>query len=194
MEALDPIPNQNEGPGVVNIPRRRGGFLSFIKHLFVFILLVGVIVASFWVSFNLGRRLLVPVKELPARKIEVAIPEPPPSIAALQEFEEIVLVEEEEESKPASEPIAPKATEPKAKKDSAAGATKYYKVQAGVFAEKANADSLAKKLRTNGFDTYIRKVSKGWRVQVGAFIGKKWALNLQQSLKARGFQSMVIYE
>jgi hypothetical protein len=193
MAALDPTPKQNEGPNVVNIPKKGGGFLSFLKHLVVFVLLVGVIVASFWVSFSLGKRLLVPVKKMPGRQIEVAIPEPPASVAALQEFEEIILEEKEEEVQP--EPSKPQPAKPEVvKKRASPPDTKYYKVQAGVFGSKTNASDLAKKLRASGIDTFIRKVSQGWRVQAGAYMSKKWALNQQHKLKAKGFESRIIYE
>jgi hypothetical protein len=192
METLDPTPNQNEGPDVFNIPKKGGGFLAFLKHSILLVLLVGVIVSSFWVSFNLGKRLLVPVKKMPERNIEVALPEPLAAIAVLEEFEEVAVVAEEE-LLPVVEVVQPKP-KPAVKKAAVPSGTKYYKIQAGVFSDKANAYSQAQKLRVSGFDTFIRKVSQGWRVQAGAYFNKKWALNLQRSLKAKGFESVLIYE
>ncbi|MFC1540511.1 SPOR domain-containing protein [Candidatus Margulisiibacteriota bacterium] len=200
METLDPTPYHNEGPDVVNIPKKGGGFLEFLKHSFLLVLLIGVIVSSFWVSFNLGKRLLVPVRKLPQRNIEIALPEPPAVIAALEEFEEVTVVAEEDLSPLVKVVETPKAAQPKPEpkptvsRTVAPSGAKYYKVQAGVFSDKANAFSQAQKLKASGFETFIRKVSQGWRVQAGAYFSKQWALNLQSSLKAKGFESVLIYE
>ncbi|MEE8638070.1 MAG: SPOR domain-containing protein [Candidatus Margulisiibacteriota bacterium] len=168
-------------------PKRKSGFAGLIKNLLLLLLLAGVIVASFWISFHLGKRILVPVKKIPERRIEVAIPEPPPSIAAMQRLEE-VMIEELEKEEPAEVVVAKPKPKPKA------GAIHYYKVQAGVFSEKNNAIGFAKKLRASGFETYIKKVSKGWRVQAGAFFKKAQALHLQNSLNAKGFKSVIVFE
>jgi cell division septation protein DedD len=170
-------------------PKRKSGFAGLIKNFLLLLLLAGIIVASFWVSFHLGKRILVPVKKIPERRIEVAIPEPPPSIAAMQRLEE-VMIEELEKEEQASVVVAKPKPKPKPK----AGAIHYYKVQAGVFSEKNNAVGFAKKLGASGFETYIKKVSKGWRVQVGAFFKKAQALDLQNTLNAKGFKSIIIYE
>lgn len=166
-------------------PKRKSGFAGLIKNLLLFLLLAGVIVASFWISFHLGKRILVPVKKIPEHKIEVAIPEPPPSIAAMQSLEEV--------SPPAVEKPEPKP-EPEPELEPKVETKHYYKVQAGVFSQKNNAVEFAKKLRASGFETYIKKVCKGWRVQVGAFSKKARAQHLQNTLKAKGFKSIVIYE
>ncbi len=166
-------------------------FLKFIKGLFLFLLLIALIVGSFWVSFHLGRRILAPVKKKPAQKIEVTIPEPPPSIAGLQSLEELETLEaavKKEVPEPEPEVEKPKTTVyyPEAQK--------YFKVQAGFFHIKSNALNLAKKIESNGFDTYVKKLSQGWRVQVGAFISKTRALNRMNALKQKGFTAIIVYE
>ncbi|MFH1576558.1 MAG: SPOR domain-containing protein [Candidatus Margulisiibacteriota bacterium] len=180
-----------------DIPRPNR-FLVLIKNLLILFLLVGVIAGSFWVSFSLGKKLLMPVKKQSLEKIAVSIPEPPTSIAHLQELDKI----SEEAAEPEAadvqeEKSAPVVHKPKVGKKSTAAAGpsgKYYKVQAGVFADKQSANSQVEQLRAAGFETFVRKVSQGWRVQVGAYRGKSWAQELQSSLKAKGFDSGIIYE
>lgn len=154
--------------------KRENKFLRFMGSFLIFLLLLGVIVASFWISFTLGSRILVPARKLPERGIEVPIPEPPPEIAGLQKRVEVSTGEAEK--------------------------TIVYKVNAGFFVNKSDASRLAEKLNASGFETCIKKVDdpamvgKGWRVQVGAFKSKANALNLQRSLKAKGFESTLVYE
>jgi hypothetical protein len=166
-------------------------FSGFLKSLLLLLLLVALILGSFWISFNLGKRLLVPVKKPAPARIEVPIPEPPPSLAGLQRIEDLT-----KEAKPVAKPAAkPAAKAPvSAKVCAPQKPCQYYKVQAGFFVNKDNALNLAKKLQSNGFGTFLKKFKNGWRVQVGAFSSKARALQLQKSLKAKGFDSTLIYE
>ena len=192
----DSFPNTDKR-GIDLGPKRKNGFLVFIKNLLLFVLLVAIIVSSFWVSFLLGKRILVPVKKTPKQRIELALPESGPSPAALQRLEEVMIEEIEKDSSPAAAAKAEpkKVVKPKAiKKVYSQKAERYYKVQAGVYSDIDNAKERAKKLQTIGFATYIKKVSKGWRIQVGAFYKKVQALHLQSSLSAKGFESTIIYE
>ena len=92
MEASGSNNFPNPGEEKMNpVPKKRGGFLGFIKSLLLFVLLIGIIVSSFWVSFLLGKRILVPVKQIPERKFEVAAPLSQPTPAALQRLEEVML-------------------------------------------------------------------------------------------------------
>ena len=173
-------------------------FVGFLKSTVLFLLLLGVIGSSFWVSYLLGRRILVPVSNLPEQNIEVVLNEPGPSVAALQELEEMEAYEEALAPKVilAEESVKKVAINDVARtKQSAAIANKYYyKVRAGTYSNKNQAMSLSKKLTSSGFHTYLKKVSEGWRVQVGAFSKKGEAVGLQNLLKGKGFSSTVVYE
>ena len=175
-------------------PKKENRFLAFMKNLLVMALLVGVIAGSFWVSYLLGKRLLVPVKNLPERNIEVVMPETSPQVAALQEFQKV------EKPAPAKVEIAKTqvkkkvAAKPRKKKYVPPKRQNYYKVQAGLYSDKGTAIDIAKKLNESGFHTYLNQVSAGWRVQAGAFLKKAQALGLQRSLNTKGFSSTVVYE
>ncbi len=90
---MDDLGPEEERRQHIEIPEK-GKIMTYIKNFFLFLLLVALIVGSFWISFHLGKRILAPVTKEPARKLVIAIPEPPPSIAGLQSFEEL---EEREE-------------------------------------------------------------------------------------------------
>lgn len=164
-----------------------GKFISLLKNLATMLALLLVVVASFWVSFQLGKRILVPVIKLPEGRIEAAVPEPPSAIQALQE----PVAEKLEE--PAVVPEVKKVKRPAVVKVAEA-VRHYFKVQAGLYVDRGSARTLADQVKENGFDVFVRKVSEGWRVQVGAFRTKAEAENLQKALSIKGLKSQIIYE
>ena len=176
------------GKGIKEKKRNRRDF-GWLKNLFIFVLIVGIVVASFWISYMIGKRMFVPIKPLPAREV------PSPAITP-----EEVLVEKAVPAKEAI-PEKPKVNKvkpvviPEAKPEVKAGVGHYYKVEAGVFVDKTDALSLSKKLGTSGFPTYVKKLPDGnWRVQAGALDTKSQAKTLQSELKAKGFDSKIIFE
>lgn len=66
-----------------------------------------------------------------------------------------------------------------------------YRVQTGAFAQKANADALAAKLKAAGFDTYIVTVNGLYKVQVGAYAVKANADAMAAKLKAAGYDTFI---
>ncbi|MCX5726539.1 MAG: SPOR domain-containing protein [Candidatus Saganbacteria bacterium] len=160
--------------------KNRAGF-GWLKNLFIFILIVGIVVASFWISYLIGKKMFVPIKPLPSREM------PKPAITP----EEVLggkplQVKEAPAEKPKAEEVKPVVQ---------AGAVRYYKIQAGLFDEQADALSLANKIKNSGFPTYVRKLPDGtWRVQAGAVNTKSQAKTVQNELKGKGFNSTIIFE
>lgn len=187
---LNDQPEEERGHHI-EIPEK-GKIMTYIKNFFLFLLLVALIVGSFWISFNLGKRILSPVRKDSIKKLEIVIPEPPPSIAGLQSFEEL---EESEEiiEVPAVEEKRP-VVKPKRVYAAPASVGPYYKVQAGFFNEKSNALRLSNRLKAQGIDTFVRKIGNGYRVQAGAYDRKAMAKVQQDALKKKGFDSIIIYE
>lgn len=191
---------------------RENRFLALLKHVLLFVVLFCVIVTSFWISFRLGKRILVPANNKTDKKIEVVVPKPPPAIAKLNKLEDLkhVVVDEEVaelvsedeevvEEKVAEVVVAKPVPKPKPKPEprpepKIADNTEFYKVQAGIFALREGAMELFKKLDANGFEALVIKTSRGWRVQAGAFRNQAYAKDLQSSLKAKGFDSVLIHE
>lgn len=69
--------------------------------------------------------------------------------------------------------------------------TKLYKVQAGAFSVKSNADKLAAELKAKGHQVYIVKVGNLYKVQVGAFSIKSNAEELVSLLRRQGYQAFI---
>lgn len=70
-----------------------------------------------------------------------------------------------------------------------------YRVRAGLFSEKGNADKLAEQLAAAGFVPAVGKTERGgsvlYSVQVGAFVNRDAAAALMDSLRGAGFDAYV---
>ncbi len=69
-----------------------------------------------------------------------------------------------------------------------------YRVQAGAFSSKENAENLAKDLESDGFDTYIVEIDDLYKVQVGAFSDVDNAENLANKLENKGYNTFISVE
>jgi N-acetylmuramoyl-L-alanine amidase len=74
------------------------------------------------------------------------------------------------------------------------GTKSLYKVQAGAFSERKNADGLAASLKAKGYGTFISPEENLFKVQAGAFAEKNNADALAARLKADGFNAYVHLE
>lgn len=72
------------------------------------------------------------------------------------------------------------------------GTDTLYKVQTGAFKQKSNAQTLEKKLKAAGFDTYVVNTGGYYKVQVGAFSKKANAEAMLAKLKAAGYSDAFI--
>ena len=173
-------------------PTRRRPFIGvlfgFVRNLLVFVVLIGVIVGSFWVSFELGKKILFPAKNVKS-KIQVAVPEPPPSIMALQELEKIM-------SEGTGKGKKGKSALPKVPKASA---------QAAKIAQKAAVEIPKMELPLPPVSTTVRavkpkivkkaaKVQKRsgngfFKVQAGLFVEKDRAKELAAQINVAGYST-----
>jgi len=197
-----------------DIRKSEGG--DFIKNVFIGFLLVAIVVGSFWVSFLIGKKVLVPpVKNLQTYEI------PTPKPISMSEIEKATPVEEEPAVKEREiKAVAVKAGLPKpvaskkvsnAKKLGAAAkavkakkaikapvartkGAKHNKVIAGTYKTAAEANVLVAALKQKGFQSYVKNVSGLYRVQAGAFDSNAKASPLVVKLKNKGFTPTVIVE
>ncbi|OGC33541.1 hypothetical protein A2311_02310 [candidate division WOR-1 bacterium RIFOXYB2_FULL_48_7] len=182
--------------------------INFIKGLMTFLVLLAVVAGSFWFSFQLGRKILTPTKSLNERaKIQVPIPEPPPSIKSLQQLGYNISAEatlpkkanqqpkkltiKEPPKAPIIKKVQPVILETVNTVQPKAG---YFKLQAGLFVDKGQADSLRNQLKSAGIDAFVKKTADGWRVQAGAYLKKEQAERAQTEIGAKGFKAHVIHE
>ena len=68
---------------------------------------------------------------------------------------------------------------------------KLYAVQVGAYEKKSNADNQAKKLKKDGFDSYIYKDGNLYKVQTGAYEKKANADAIVKKLKAKGYSTYI---
>ncbi|MBY0097063.1 N-acetylmuramoyl-L-alanine amidase [Mesobacillus maritimus] len=69
-----------------------------------------------------------------------------------------------------------------------------YKVQAGAFKAKKNADDLATKLRSAGYTPYVYQENGYYKVQVGAFERKQNADSLVSKLRNEGYETVIFLD
>jgi len=184
-----------------DIKKSEGG--DFIKNIFVGLLLVGIVVGSFWISFLIGKKVLVPpIKNLPTFEI------PAPKAISKADIEKATPVKEEpiikereikgtEVKAKLPKPIAVKsASKPAAIKTPVAQSKgiKYYKVIVATFKTANEANAFVKSLKEKGFQSYVKKLSGLYRVQAGAFDTKDKANPLVVKLKGKGFTPAIIIE
>lgn len=66
-----------------------------------------------------------------------------------------------------------------------------YKVQCGAFSQRANADTLAERLRNDGYSPYIYQADGLFKVQVGAFAQRSNAEALVEELQSKGYEAVI---
>lgn len=66
-----------------------------------------------------------------------------------------------------------------------------YKVQAGCYSNKANAEKQVTALKSKGYDTIIKEEAGQYKVQCGAFSNKKNADMLVRQIKGSGFDAII---
>jgi hypothetical protein len=201
-----------------DMKRSEGG--DFIKNIFIGFLLVGIVVGSFWISFLVGKKVLVPpVKTLPTFEFPV-----PKAISKL-EIERAAPAKEEPEIKEREiKAVETKASLPKpvtAAKMSAAKniisskktgtvapavktsiktpvakttGIKYFKVIVGTYRTAAEANGMVISLKGKGFQSYAKAMSGLYRVQAGAFDKKEKSSPLMAKLTSQGFTPTLIIE
>ena len=182
---IDDLTSYDKEKGVAKDINRRSSDFGWLKNIFVALLLVGIVVGSFWISFLIGKRVLTPVKPLRSEKV-MPVPE---STAPIVE-EEVVIEEEAVVPKPEPkpEPMPEPKPVPKTAPVKEPSVTKYYKVRVGSFTTSAAAYNTEKQLKNAGFPTFVRKIDSGmWTIQVGAFVKKSQADSLVGQLKAKEF-------
>lgn len=182
--------------------------MKFLKNLFLFFLLMAIIAGSFWVSFLVGKRILVPTKKVPTKSFVVEKEDAKSPFAdeisievetTAKEVNELAskYLKDEEAFKPEIEEKPPLNT-PAVKQPAAkpVGQTqtmendKYY-VQVGAFSKNDNAERMKRELEGKGYSALIKKIGNYWRVYVGGFATKSAAQEELSKLKASGYEGFV---
>jgi hypothetical protein len=205
-----------------DIRRSDGG--DFIKNFFVGILLVVIVVGSFWASFLIGKKVLVPpIKnfpslETPAPKalsnldMEKASPLSEEPAVNEKEIKEVQVKAAIPKPVPLKKVLAAKRVRSAESGKIAAGKTvakvpaavkapvartkggKFYKVIVGTFKTVDEAHTFVRSLKEKGFIAYVKALSGLYRVQTGAFDSREKANPLVAKLESKGIIPSVIFE
>jgi len=194
---IDDLANAEADPGASerdisgDISRSEGG--DFIKNVFLGLLLVGIVIGSFWVSFLIGKKVLVPpVKNLPTMEIPAPKAISQADIEKAEPVKEEPVMEKEITAAPVKAPVVKKKPITVTLKQAKPG--QLYKVTMGSYKTMSDAQKVTASLKHNGFVSFIKKVGVYYRVQVGAFDTKEKASPLVARLKAKGYSPKVIVE
>ncbi|MBI5699498.1 SPOR domain-containing protein [Candidatus Saganbacteria bacterium] len=159
---------------------------GWLRNILLIILLIGIVIASFWVSFLIGQKMLTPTKKLPTKYM---IPEEAPTIPPSITLEVETVGKKIKPAKRAmgTRPRAKVMAEPKVE-TTLGGA---WVVQIGAFSKSANAAILVKQLKAKGFSARQTKVGALFRVYAGGFSTAAEAKQYQSRLLGAGFEGIV---
>ena len=182
--------------------------MHLLKNIFLVVILVAVIVGSFWISFNLGKSFLMPV----TKEIKTVDQMTSEADAIIKKIGPVTFeVETGEDSSPVNvnlpaiadlqadeiktkevDFMTPKIESKikKVKKTPVDRAVCAYKVQTGIFSVSNNAEALKTKLQKAGFEPVIEKYGKNLQVYIcGESLSD--AKMIASRLKAKGFVSVI---
>lgn len=163
--------------------------MGWLRNLFIIIILIAVIVLSFWISFLIGKRMLIPAKKIPTGYLitEEARPQFPPEISLEVQG---LTVEEAIDTPEVAE--APKIiVKPKTENKQVPAAKGKYTVQLGVFSKYNNAQTLLKELSNKGFSAEIKSSNRFYRVVAGRFSVLSAAGAHLKKLKSSGYEGII---
>ena len=70
---------------------------------------------------------------------------------------------------------------------------KYYRVQAGAYSNKTNAEKQQKKIKDNGFDCIIKEDNNIYKCQIGCYSNKDNAEDILNKIKKSGISAIIVY-
>lgn len=68
----------------------------------------------------------------------------------------------------------------------------YYRVQTGLFRNRANAERMLYRLQSQGFPAFLTFQDGLFRVQVGAFRNMENAVRMEQQLRNQGYETLIV--
>ncbi|NQU18152.1 MAG: SPOR domain-containing protein [Candidatus Saganbacteria bacterium] len=163
--------------------------MGFFKKLLLIVFLIAIIGGSFWVSFLVGKQMLVPSNKLPSKLI-------PPQIKtdlvpSLSSGLSIEVTTSSSGKVSVSKPVKTKTVSTKIKPKIKQTKSGQYKVQAGVFKSYSNSKKQIANLKRKGFNAYSSKYGKYWYVYAGSYNSRSSANKLAASIKSAGFDAVV---
>lgn len=175
--------------------------MNIIKNILLTLFFIGVIIGSFWISFNIGKVILIPVKK--SASVEMITKETPPMPLAsntIASRETVGKISFEVENVPVETSSITdedydiqtvKKEKPAAKsKPKTVFRKSVYRVQSGLFVMASNAQSLAKKIRNIGLKAQVEIAGKYRKVYVAAS-NLSEAKRTANKLRSAGFEAII---
>jgi hypothetical protein len=196
-------PNVNASKRMADKRRKRSGFSGWLRSLILTLFLIGIVVGSFWVAFNLGANMLSPVRKLTGeKKVEPQKTKEKPKalIERLdhifeQELEKVKEIDQKGKEPAKAIALPPEKAavkiEPVKETSTVYPAGKYF-VQAGVFSHINNAMTMVSNLEEKGLNASYERYGKYYRVKVGNKTDRNTALKLAQRTRSLGFEAIVV--
>lgn len=173
---------------------------------------IAMIIGSFWLSFLIGRRILVPIKQPPQKVQEIRkvipIREPMATIpnkeflAAFAPINKKTALQKPIKTKRKAQTprkisiksiVVPVAQKAPIKKENPPIAESLYRVQIARLYDKDAAIGLMKELQKKEFDVFARDSgNEKWYVQIGAFKDKIKAKKVIADLISKGFENQLV--
>lgn len=175
---------------------------------------IALIVGSFWLSFLIGRRILVPIKQPPQKVQEIRkvipIREPMAAAPVKESLSDLSPINKKIALQKSIKPkkktavqisrkinvkriVIPVVQKASVKLESTPIADILYRVQIAQLYDKDAAIGLMKELQKKEFDVFARDSGNGkWYVQIGAFKDKIKARKIISDLKFKGFDNQVV--
>lgn len=181
-----------------------------VRGLVFVLVVILLVICSFWISFLVGRKLLTPenqIKELeqlghveevelpkhvtpekkPARKIEPV----PPVMPVIEEPVPAPAIVKPAVKKPAKAK-AVKRPVPAEEEVSEPVSSGLYTVRAGSAGNKEDAVNMVEKLRADGIEAFQKESGGTYVIQAGVFRSKANAQKLVDELEAKGYKAKIV--
>lgn len=173
--------------------------------------LLGLFAASMVIGYVGGQLFLAPAKSAPrpargttqSPVVVEAPPAPPPPLGPTRKPDVPSTPPPQAPATPPVQSPAPASVTPASPKPAPAASkpaaapqqtqpTTAFRVQAGAYQVRENADAQIAKLRQDGFEPYIVTTGNLYRVIVGAFNDREKADELLAQLREKGYQGIVL--
>lgn len=161
--------------------------------------LIGLFVLSLGVGYFVGERFLKPAglagqpqtPATPAGTSRATPPTVPPTAPPIVAPATPALVATPRPTTPPAPAVTPRPRAVTSRPPQAPGAT-LWRVQAGAFLKRENAQERVNQLSGAGFDAYILPTGGLFKVFVGAFADRALAAELAERLRAAGFETLIV--
>jgi hypothetical protein len=186
-------------PSISEVLKSREPRLGCLRVLVLSGISLAVIGVTFWGSFIFGQKIFAPpVKETFLKNAATTIPDflnpstrktvpmvIPPEVSTPKTPEKIYVRSAGLPKKPAA--VTQRAPAPRA----VAPVRSVYRVIAGSFSNKQNAQLALQQLKEDGFDALLTSKSGGYQVQIGAFSSKSTAQRLLERALSFGYEAFI---